>query len=377
MGANLFGWQPRKEGWLICPKIQQRNPFQQIDTYMPSTEEKKKSIIGRYFRPVLSIGLIGLLITWIDTDTLIDTLGNADLYYLGSAFSLMIISRLLMPIKWNILLRSQNQNIKWKEAIKIYYVSSFFGIFLPATVGGDVLRSFYTQKNGIELKDTLASIIVERLVGAITTAGLGIFGGVVFILYFSKVETDLHTVIYGASILLIAFTLIFYFSLTTPFSKFVSNVSGRIAKYKKTKKLSEKLLELYQSYFLYKEQKKTLLLFTLLTFVESVLPALWSWLLALSIGITSVDFIYYCAFVPIVLLMTRLPITIDGFGLNEGAYVYFLSIVGISATQGFLVGIISHILFLISMSPGAVIYLLNDNTFSRKKKSTIEKTTDT
>lgn len=344
---------------------------------MQATEEKKKTSIMRYLRPILTLGLIALLISWIDTETLIKTLKEADVKYLMIAFFLMIISRLLMPIKWNILLRSQNHEITWKNAINIYYVSSFFGIFLPATVGGDALRSLYTQKFGVKIKDTLASIIVERLVGAITTVGLGIFGGVVFILYFSDIEADLSTVLYGASIFLVVISFAFYFSLTPAFAKLVSKLLTSLSKLPKAQKASDKLLELYQSYSPYKNHKKTLLVFILLTFVESALPAIWSWLIAMAIGIDSVEFIYYCAFVPLVLLMTRLPITIDGFGLNEGAYVYFLAIVGISATQGFLVGIITHILFLISMSPGAVIYLLHGEKFSIKNNSAVQKTSNT
>ncbi len=52
----------------------------------------------------------------------------------------------------------------------------------------------------------------------------------------------------------------------------------------------------------------------------------------------------------------RLPISLDGFGIREGAYVYFPGLVGISKTIAFSVGFINHIVSIIGILPGGIFY---------------------
>jgi len=89
---------------------------------------------------------------------------------------------------------------------------------------------------------------------------------------------------------------------------------------------------------MYRKRRLIGLLFFLLTCIEVSLPVIRGYLVATALSL-NVSLAYFFAFVPIILLMIRLPISIDGFGLQEGGFVYFLSFVGISATLGFSVGI--------------------------------------
>jgi hypothetical protein len=65
------------------------------------------------------------------------------------------------------------------------------------------------------------------------------------------------------------------------------------------------------------------------------LPIIRSYVVALAFGV-EVPLIYFFAFVPIILLFTRLPISIYGFGI----------------------GLVNHIIILIGLLPGAIFYML-------------------
>ena len=106
-----------------------------------------KSILSnRIFQVSLSLLLLLLLLRMVDLDGFVEAVTNADPLYLIAAAALMTINRILMPIKWNLLLRSHHLMLGWGESIRIYYISTFFGLFLPATVGADSLRAIYTKQ---------------------------------------------------------------------------------------------------------------------------------------------------------------------------------------------------------------------------------------
>ena len=64
------------------------------------------------------------------------------------------------------------------------------------------------------------------------------------------------------------------------------------------------------------------------------------------------------AFIPINLILIRLPISLDGFGINEGTYVYFLSAIGISEALGFSLGLINHFITILAIIPGGIFWAI-------------------
>jgi uncharacterized membrane protein YbhN (UPF0104 family) len=73
----------------------------------------------------------------------------------------------------------------------------------------------------------------------------------------------------------------------------------------------------------------------------------------------SVETFYYFSFVPIIIFLIRLPLSFDGFGIHEGGYVYFLSLVKVDPSIAFSVGAINHLMFIIVLLPGCIFYILN------------------
>jgi len=334
----------------------------------------KTILLSQYFRVGVSIALLSVLFQWIDLNSFVNSITTANPYYLLTAVILMTANRILMPLKWNLLLRSHNLFLNWKDSVKIYYVSTFFGLFLPATVGADTLRTIYTKQRGISVEHGLASIMVERVLGALTTLTFGLLGGVLFILYFTQEQSDLSKLLSIALALLFFFIATFYLTLTTKFANFADHIAETMQNKGTLGSIIKALHKLYSAYALYRDRKGTMFIFILLTIIETAMPVIWSWLVALSIGINDVELIYYCTFVPLILLLIRLPISLDGFGINEGAYVYFLTLVGVSTSAAFSVGFITHILFLACLLPGILIYLLSSSEFSSPKKPEVRET---
>ena len=306
----------------------------------------------------VSVFLLGLLFFWTDVEQFRNAVKNAKFSYFFYVFILVYLNRILMPVKWNFLLNAINIRISWFESVKIYFISSFLGFFLPPTVGADAVRAYQVHKEKHPLSDIISSIIIERVLGLIALLLFALGGCTVFIYTFSEISIDFGILL---GILLIASPVLiglFILSLHKEWMRRVGNILLRYHKVRILGMFAKIIKTALDSYIYYADQKKVLLLFFLLTLVEVAMMILISYLIALAFAI-DVSLIYFFAFVPIILLFVRLPISFDGFGIHEGGFIYFLSFFGVSATLAFSVGLINHLFALIGLLPGAVFYAMS------------------
>lgn len=132
-------------------------------------------------------------------------------------------------------------------------------------------------------------------------------------------------------------------------------------------KLLKKLEQFFNAYHAYRGFKKQILIFSLLTVAEITTVIIWCYFGILAFN-QYVDISYLFAAVPIIQVINRLPISFDGFGTNESAYVYFLSLVGVQDYMGFSIGLFIHLSTIIGVLPGAIFYALNKNKVEEMKK---------
>jgi uncharacterized protein (TIRG00374 family) len=310
---------------------------------------------GNLFKYALSIAILIMLLIWVDLDEVVGAVANANYGLLGASLLVLTLNRVIMAGKWNMLLRVKNIRISLFEATKLYYISNYLGFFLPPSVGADLVRGYYVARQKYPLEDIISSILVERLVGMIVLFLSGIFGAIVFLNYFGSENLDVGRLLWA--IIGISVALIFMFSLS--FQRIVSDILLRLLERDnpatKIRKIAAKLAKLYKSYLLFGNHKGVLAVFCLLTVVELTTYIIRSWIVARALGITT-PLIYFFAFVPIIILLVRLPISLHGFGIQEMGFVYFLSLVGISETVGFSIGIVDHFILIIGIMPGALFY---------------------
>jgi len=57
-----------------------------------------------------------------------------------------LAGQLISAYKWRILAKLGGFNISLAKYAEYYYIGMFFNLFLPTTVGGDVVKSYYLSK---------------------------------------------------------------------------------------------------------------------------------------------------------------------------------------------------------------------------------------
>ena len=70
-------------------------------------------------------------------------------------------------MRWYILLRSGNVKISFGDALALTFTGLFSNNFLPTTIGGDVVRLAGAMQLGYDRAVSLASLVADRLIGAL------------------------------------------------------------------------------------------------------------------------------------------------------------------------------------------------------------------
>ena len=297
---------------------------------------------------LISIVLIILLLRWINIGDMLSLLKNVNLLYLALLLVLISFDRIFMAYKWHMLLKVKDTSIPLSSAIRSYYIGTFIGFFLPATVGGDIVRVLKLRSERKKGTDVLSSVILERMLGLIAAAILAPIAVLFLISFF---ELDIWIFLLIAGVLLFLFIIL----MLIPFNEFIFqkiNKNQRLAR----SLLFNKFKKLYQSYAEYKNHRSLLVLFLILSILEQLIPVVANYLACRALNL-SIPFIYFLLIIPLVQLISKIPISFEGFGINEGLLVYFFALLGLSGTGAFTIGLLGHISIMIAALPGLYFYI--------------------
>ena len=278
-----------------------------------------------------------------------ESLRGASLFWIGLSFSLHSFGLLISAYRWQILIHAQDEHIPLGFLAKSYLIGNFFNLFLPTRFGGDVVRILDGSKYSKSVLKSTAIVFVERLSGIIVL--------LIFALGVSLFRLDLAQklpviwISLGVGFFGLAAILCFFL----PLSKTLINKcpqSGILGKIK------QKILEFREIVFVYKEKKGAFFKALFWAFLLQINVILHYYFVgkALQIDIPLLDYFF---FIPVVLIILTIPITINGLGLREGLYITVFSFYGATSSAAFSFSLIADIVFAFIIGIiGGIIYAL-------------------
>jgi glycosyltransferase 2 family protein len=302
-----------------------------------------KAKLWLYLRFGSSLLLISWLLHSIDFNQVWKPITHTGWIYLLVFFIVINIDRALMAYKWCILLKAKGTSFPFMDALRGYYFATFWGIFLPSTVGGDTVRVLRTAKQVESSKDIVSSVIMERVLGALTALMVAVVClGVAFVsldVFDWRIEA-------GLFFLFLVFTGLVFASFHDRLLVWLDSKSAfeRVG-------LWGKLARVYGSYREYRNHHGALLRFMAWSALEQCVPSIGVYLTAHALG-RDVSFLYCLILVPLIMTLTKLPLSLDGYGVREGLYVYLFALVGVANTDAFIIGLVSHVIANLSLLPG-------------------------
>ena len=309
------------------------------------TNTRASYLLKQGIRPVVSIALLILLFSLlVDVNDVWTAIMAARPDGIALAIALIILALLVSAIKWRILLRAQVATISLPYLFNTYLVGLFFNNFLPSNVGGDVARIADIAKRTGKAPEATASVIGERLISGLALALTALIG-----LLLSPQVSGQFAPIVGGLILFFVFVMGLFASRRA--KRIISTVIRRLL----GPKWFERIGRVAGSIALAIRNPSTFLwaLFWSFAFHITLVLVNYAIFIGLNINLPLISFVLY---VPIIAAIQLVPVSVNGFGVREVAYVYFFGTVGVSSSGAAAASLLFGILVMLVSLPGGLIF---------------------
>lgn len=306
----------------------------------------------RFLKLAVSVTLVLWLFSSVDLRSLRQQLAIVDWQWFVYANLMLILGVSIGVLRWKILLRTNNLRPAFGVLANYWLIGQFFSNFLPSNVGGDVVKAALVSRRlgAGSWPHAGSSVIVARvtgLFGMFLVLPIGVAFNVDWV-YSLNVQIPLLLAFLGFLILSI---LVF------------SDVGNSLLRRYETVRFAGKIISyirvLHDSLLGYRAAPRTLSLALLLSGALTLQSAVQVWLLihmfpGLDISWTSQIVVFTLAS-----LMAMIPITINGYGLQEGMFTVLLVSLGLTPSQGLLVAIGYRIGSLLAAAVGGLMFALS------------------
>jgi len=309
---------------------------------------KKENLkkIWTILRIVVGVSLILFLLWRLDINKILSNIGSLDVRYLLYALIPYFFFIFVSAWRWQILLNFKKFNIPFGKTLMIYFIAIFFNNFLPTVVGGDVMRVLYSMKRERKA-DALATVLVDRMLGFV---GLFIFAliAVLSLLIQERQSEFLPLMIIG----LIVIVLITYMFFSERIYSLFSPTVARI----KIFKLGERLNRLHETATDFGGAWGPITLCIFSSMIIQALLALAPFFVLRSMGNFELGILPFFIYLPIINVISMIPISFNAWGVRENAYVLLFSRVGLSGETSLTVSVVSAFLVLLFSIIGGIIF---------------------
>jgi uncharacterized membrane protein YbhN (UPF0104 family) len=117
-------------------------------------------------KTVVSAGLIiYLLVFQVNVGQLWHVVRQARWGYLLAAMVLMIAGTALRAVRWQVLLQALDIEVPLRKLVHLYFVGTFFNIFLPTGLGGDAVKMAELARFTGRAPESIGTTLVDRATG--------------------------------------------------------------------------------------------------------------------------------------------------------------------------------------------------------------------
>ena len=298
-----------------------------------------------WFRLLVTVVVLGVLVTRIDLPSTVAALLRLRLPYALAVIALVALDRGVMMGRWILLLRAGGQQVPAGPAARVYLVSSFLGGFLPAGVGADVVRAYAWTQRTSQPGEAVASVAVDRLLGLLSLVVMGLFG---LLVWAPELDDGLWEAWVAAALLGVAAAAALFWA--------DRGLRAAVSLSERAARPVTRLLHLGDALGRYRGHGRALTLVFALSIAVQVLRIVQAYLLGVGIGIP-VSLTAYLAFMPIGLLVLLLPVSISGFGIPQGVIVWLLGPHGVPGPDAFALSTLIVLSGVLANLPGAWLWV--------------------
>ncbi len=316
---------------------------------------------------VISVGLISALLIWkVDGSELRQTFQSVDVPLFTLATLLFFFQNVIIAYCWQIVLVAQRNNVPFLRVLQVHFIGSFFGTFMPTSIGMDIVRAFSLSRYMRQGVDAMSSMFVTRVVGFLTNFAIAL------IVAFPVAEaTGNLRILQVVAVMTVLFILAVWVLLHPQFLNGLGFILNRVGLQKIIAKI-----ELFQnSSRALRHEKTSMYKLVSMSLGFQLLGSYIIYLVGLSLGIT-VAWYHYFIMVPLITAVTVLPLSIAGIGLRESAFVFFFVPLGATEAQAFSLSLLVFAQWITAALAGGVVYWLSGSMTENTRQQPEEAVAD-
>jgi len=305
--------------------------------------------IGGLFRLIFTLALLGYTLWRSDPKDVWEVCTHAAMLPLLVAIALVLVDRAVMAYRWFVLLRPlEGRNLPpfW-TILRIFFISTFVGTFLPASIGGDAVRAYSLSNHEVPLADSMASVFVDRMLGVLSVLLMALLG---LALAHDLAASRGVVLALGVTACMCTVTAVLIFSDTA--DRWAERVITRLP-WDGARRIAASLFVSIRRYATHHGALGNVLVGSVSVQILRVIQAYY---LGRAIGMQQ-PLVAYFAFIPLILLIMFLPITANGIGTGQVAFLWLFSRVGTPHEEAFALSVLFISLGIIGNLPGAFFYL--------------------
>jgi uncharacterized protein (TIRG00374 family) len=309
----------------------------------------KRKSLSSALKIIVSLGLLIVVLRHVGWREVWEALRGVRLLYLVVvAFGLGLLGIGVRAYRWKVLLDALGIGVSLGRLTSLYFVGTFFSDFLPTGVGGDVVRAYEVAQQTANGAGAVGTVLVDRATGLLM---LFLMASVALLFGYHLVGSQVVAVIllltvvgWGGSIWL----------MRSDWPLGTSSSLGRWLERLGLMRWVGKVHEVYEA--VHACGSRAIARALAVSFVLNLLLIAINYLIALSLGV-QVSLWYFLLFVPIISFLLVLPVSLSGWGVREGGYIYLFAQAGVAAPVALAMSLLFQSLQLGLGLIGAVIYI--------------------
>ena len=299
-------------------------------------------MLQSFIRFSVTFGLMALILMHINFKSILDQISVSNMHLFALATLSVTGQIFFLNLRWHYLLNAGRYKIPFTRSVLINLASYFANILFVTSIGGIIAKSALAIKEGTSVTHAILATFIDRFM---TMATLIIFAVFSLPILSGVLDTKTENMLAFSLLVIIASTALFIYLLR----------SGLLYKYIKSSRRFSRLSATIRSFV----QDPVLLI--KITYNSIFAQSLFF----LSTLILSANMDYdgstmqFLALLPVLALISSLPISFGGWGIREGAFIYGLGTIGFSPETAFLLSVQVGLVTLIAPFIVALPYAFN------------------
>jgi uncharacterized protein (TIRG00374 family) len=266
-------------------------------------------------------------------------------------------------LKWGILLRASGIVVPTGRLLSYQWVAEFFNNFLPAQVGGDVMRGYAVAADTRRTADATASVLIDRFIGLIVFMGSAALAAVAMLLWGKPDHRPftpegllfMRFAAVGSALMFLALS----FAVAGLLSRRLKVVIERIIR---ILPFSGRTLPIWNklavAFDVYRHQPRALVATAAGSMLIVILTSINIWLISWALQPNSISLLEVLAINPIIVFaLLVVPLSPGGLGVRQVSFAGLFLIMGAGAALGTAVGLLQQFIGYIVSLPGGFLWV--------------------